>query len=516
VLAADNTTRLCGRCHREHNDLLDTPPPPSTGFFDTDEFRAAFESQHIGKVFKAYRNHPRWHQLLGKPLSQELLARWLGISQGHVSRLETLKPEQYIDALQQYAVTLHLPPQLLWFKLPGQGRLSPPRSSRAFSDLIVPPSRDAVLVAADGMDSIESRVRVSAIAPAGMPNGVSAGTLEILDLWNELMRRRVFLTGAGSVIVPGVPSTITPPMGSDTVDAFEACAAVTASYRRLDGVLGPAAVYTQAAAHHRQLEGWLRGARDDSEQRRVAILAIDASILLAWVNFDLAQYDEAATLTHRAFTVASQLGDLDLQAFLLGRMSRTLSENGHHADALVFAEAAQGIAGTRASPVVRSWLSVTRAYVHACLGDDRACRAAVDSARTLLDRMSGEPAPSYLDFYGGSFLDKWAGKSLLMLAERGVAPVTEAGSIIDQALAGWSRGLSDSGEMLAARAGARLVQREIDEVAQLAGRVYDVAAGTGSRRVLGYVADLRRRLSPYRQTRAVRALDERLLTGRRA
>jgi hypothetical protein len=364
------------------------------------------------------------------------------------------------------------------------------------------------------MEAIESSVRVSAIASSTrMPNEASARTLEILDLWNELMRRRVFLTGAGSVIIPGLPSTITPPMGPDTADAFEACAAVTASYRRLDGVLGPAAVYTQAATHHRQLEGWLRGARDDAEQRLVAFLAIDASILLAWLNFDLAQYDEAATLTHRAFTVASRLGDLDLQVFLLGRISRTLSENGHHADALVFAEAAQGIAGTRAKPVVRSWLSVTRAYVHACLGDDRACRAAVDSARTLLDRATGDPAPSYLDFYGCSFLDKWAGKSLLMLAERGVAPVTEASSIIDHALGSWSRSLSDSGEMLAARACVRLVQRELDEAAQLAGRVYDVAADTGSRRILGYAADLRRRLNPYQQTHAVRALDERLLTG---
>jgi hypothetical protein len=379
--------------------------------------------------------------------------------------------------------------------------------------------RAAVKAAATGRSEGERNPGTPEMAP--MLDEETARTLEeILELWGELMLRRNFLADAGTavttVIVDGLPSAATPPMGPDSVAAVEACAAVTAGYRRLDGVLGPGAVYAQAAAHHRQLDGWLRRTRDDSQWPKVAFLAIDAGILLAWLNFDLAQYDQAAALTHRAFTIAGQLGDLDLQAFLLGRMSRTLSESGAHADALVFAEAAQRVAGTRASPVVRSWLSVTRAYVHACLGEDRACRAAVDSAHKLLDGATGDLAPSYLEFYGRCFLNKWAGKSLLMLAEREAAPVTEASSIIDHALAGWSQSLSDCGEVLAARARVRLVQREIDEAAQLAGRVYDVAAGTGSRRVLGYVTDLRRRLSPYRQTRAVRVLDERLLTGRRA
>lgn len=66
VLAADNTALLCGRCHRDQRDHLGTAPArQSDAFFDTDEFRAAFHSQQIGKVFRAYRNHPRHLQLLG-------------------------------------------------------------------------------------------------------------------------------------------------------------------------------------------------------------------------------------------------------------------------------------------------------------------------------------------------------------------------------------------------------------------------------------------------------------------
>lgn len=168
VLAADNTARLCSRCYREQRDQLRTPPAELRNeFFETDEFRAAFASQHIGKVFKAYRNHPRHLQMFGKALNQELLGRWLGLKQGAVSKLENAKVgEQHIGTLQNYAKILHLPQHLLWFDLPGQSRLSPPLGSRApGSNLIVPASRDDILVAATGMDTLEllQRIRASAI-----------------------------------------------------------------------------------------------------------------------------------------------------------------------------------------------------------------------------------------------------------------------------------------------------------------------------------------------------------------
>lgn len=132
-LAADNTARLCSKCHREHHDQLRIPPAQlNPDFFETDEFRAAFESQHIGKVLKAYRNHPRQLQLFGKALNQELLGRWLGLTQAQVSKLENGKPEHNLETLRNYARILHLPQRRLWFDLPGQSRLDqlPAISSR--------------------------------------------------------------------------------------------------------------------------------------------------------------------------------------------------------------------------------------------------------------------------------------------------------------------------------------------------------------------------------------------------
>lgn len=125
LLAPDNTARLCGRCHREQRDQLRTPPAQLRAeFFETDEFRAAFESQHIGRVIKAYRNHPRHLALFGKALNQDLLGRWLGLNQAQVSRLENGPPEQNLKTLRNYAEILHLPRHLLWFKFPGEGRFT--------------------------------------------------------------------------------------------------------------------------------------------------------------------------------------------------------------------------------------------------------------------------------------------------------------------------------------------------------------------------------------------------------
>lgn len=128
TLAADNTGRLCGTCHRERRDQLSAPAQLKNEFFETDQFRSAFESQHIGKVFKAYRHHPRHLQLYGKALNQELLGRWLGLTQAQVSKLENGKPEQNLEPLRHYAKTLHLPRHMLWFDFPGQSRLTPTQS----------------------------------------------------------------------------------------------------------------------------------------------------------------------------------------------------------------------------------------------------------------------------------------------------------------------------------------------------------------------------------------------------
>lgn len=115
-LARDNTGRLCGLCLRNQQDHLLTPPAHlPDGFWDTDEFLAAFKARHIGKVLKAYRNHEHHRRIYGKAISQTTLGHWLKLDQPGISTLERArKPEVNTDVIEDYAKILHIPRRLLW------------------------------------------------------------------------------------------------------------------------------------------------------------------------------------------------------------------------------------------------------------------------------------------------------------------------------------------------------------------------------------------------------------------
>jgi len=123
----------------------------------------------MGKVFKAYRNHPRHRQLFGKSLNQELLGRWLGLTQAQVSKFENGKPEQNLETLRHYAKILHLPQNLLWFDFPGQSRLSPVRPTGA---LLVPTSQ--------GSEAEQLRYRLHEMFTGGDASGASADDWELI------------------------------------------------------------------------------------------------------------------------------------------------------------------------------------------------------------------------------------------------------------------------------------------------------------------------------------------------
>jgi tetratricopeptide (TPR) repeat protein len=94
--------------------LLAGPPVPPREFWDGDGVREALGSWHMGRVFYAYRNHP-WHP---RPLSQELIGNWLGLTQVQVGRIEKGRAPGEMSKLVAWARILSIPPDLLWFKTP--------------------------------------------------------------------------------------------------------------------------------------------------------------------------------------------------------------------------------------------------------------------------------------------------------------------------------------------------------------------------------------------------------------
>lgn len=103
----------CAECAERTRDLLYRPPEVPQQFWTVDRVRDALESWHMGRVIAAYRIHP-YHR---RPLSQEVVGRWIGMSQAQLSRIEHGPPIKDLDRLTLWARTLRIPPEFLWFKI---------------------------------------------------------------------------------------------------------------------------------------------------------------------------------------------------------------------------------------------------------------------------------------------------------------------------------------------------------------------------------------------------------------
>ena len=122
-LAADNPGRQCGPCQRTQDQSA--PPALPAGFWDAEQIQDALASWHMGRIIHAYRTHPHHRQ----PLTQELVAGWLGLTQAQLSRIENGRAPEELSKLIHYSRTLGIPADLLWFDRPGETR--PRRSTTA-------------------------------------------------------------------------------------------------------------------------------------------------------------------------------------------------------------------------------------------------------------------------------------------------------------------------------------------------------------------------------------------------
>ncbi|TDB80277.1 helix-turn-helix domain-containing protein [Micromonospora sp. KC721] len=114
-LARDNTSGRCGPCQAAERDRVTAPPALAASFWDHGPIRQALAERHLGLVIRAYRCHP-YHGRY--PLPQEIVARWLGISQAQLSRIENGPAIVHLDRLSHWAQLLQIPAHLLWFTLP--------------------------------------------------------------------------------------------------------------------------------------------------------------------------------------------------------------------------------------------------------------------------------------------------------------------------------------------------------------------------------------------------------------
>lgn len=119
LLARDNTEGRCTACMVKSRDNIGAAPEVSAEFWEEPTIREALDDCHMGHVIRAFRQHPDHGR---QPISQQTAARWAGITQAQLSRIETGSPLGHIDRLVQWAEILRIPSLYLWFRVPGQGK----------------------------------------------------------------------------------------------------------------------------------------------------------------------------------------------------------------------------------------------------------------------------------------------------------------------------------------------------------------------------------------------------------
>jgi glycosyltransferase involved in cell wall biosynthesis/transcriptional regulator with XRE-family HTH domain len=150
------------------------PPPVDPAIWSAAEVRVAVRRRHFGELIRAYRF------LAGegrRPLPQERVASWLGITQPQLSRVETGPAVNDLSRLVRWATTLAVPAELLWFRIDdaegpadpdgqrpvGTGRAAPGQSGRAGRPPVGRPVSRPV-----ALSSLPS-LRIGIVAPPWLP-----------------------------------------------------------------------------------------------------------------------------------------------------------------------------------------------------------------------------------------------------------------------------------------------------------------------------------------------------------
>lgn len=142
-LASDNTGLHCAPCGRARNRAPQLP----AAAWRTENMRDALRSKDIALVIQAYRQHPAHGP---RAIPQTELARWLGITQGQISRIENGRNRvRDLDKMIDYARKLGVPADLLWFEIDD---LEPP--PRPQQELLRLPDGKAVPIAAPSAEPI--------------------------------------------------------------------------------------------------------------------------------------------------------------------------------------------------------------------------------------------------------------------------------------------------------------------------------------------------------------------------
>ena len=477
-LARDHHGSQCARCVQRARDWSQQPPPVPAAFWNTPEMRAALSSRHMGQVIRVYRTHPHHPQ----PICQDRAAGWLHLTQTQLSRLETGPAPDSLSKLTHWARVLGVPPDLLWFALPGRAMaraaLVPTTTEPDAEDAAwqVDRSKSAAELCAGELDDMNRRELLRLLSLAGPLGGLADWPLS-----DERLRGR-------------------------DGGALEDYAALNAHLWQVF-VLSRSkpAVFPLIKSHLDTVTTSLQQTQHTDDRRRLCVLAADLFQLAGEVCFDANHYTEAAHCYTLAASASREADAFDLWACALVRHAFIALRERAAGQALPLLELAGSVARRGNSELsTRHWVAAVQAQAFASLGDLDACEHALDQAQEVHDLDCQVHNGGWLRF-DGSRLAEERGTCYVSLRRPDLAEAALTAAL------GQDLSARRRGSVLVDLALIGAQRHDRDQLLAYALPALDTARDTASGYLARRLHELRSQLGPLHADPQVRQLDQHIV-----
>jgi len=476
-LARDNSDALCAACRRQSQEAWLHPPRMPAEFWFTDQMRDALASRHLGQVVRAWRHH--WSHG-PQPIPQEQVAGWFGITQAQLSRIENGPPIRDLGRLIHWARVLHIPPEHLWFDLPGIPRTTPAPTNGASVRVLLP----------DGEWTPESAARLLEELDGAAPEMIPALAARLAHEWLIAEPPQVVEVRAGRRI------------GEDLLGKIER--RVTYLHH-LDDFLGGGDSYQLVRRELGVTVRLLKGAAYTEALGRRLLKAVgELSQVAGWIAVDANEHAAATGHYATGIQAAHAADDPVLAANMVSLLSYMYAGTGNPHEAVLLAHTAMTGAPRSAPAITRTLLAERVAWAHARAGERRKAERALSDADRTFDIYRPEDAPSWVYWLDRDEVDVMAGRCYTELGQP-----HRAEPLLRQALGRYDQRRAREVTLYVSWLAQGYVQTgELDEAAGQASRALLVAAGVNSARGDERVRFLRYLLHPHQDVQAIREFEE--------
>jgi tetratricopeptide (TPR) repeat protein len=331
------------------------------------------------------------------------------------------------------------------------------------------------------------------------------------------MQRRPFLRGLGAFIGLAAASAFIEPWERlshalrhpSRVDraTVSSLASLTVMLESRESQENPRALLGPVEGHLGNMATLLAGS--PPLRPELCSIASETAALAGWLAFDIEDRPAAAGYFRVGIEAAKEANDRALGAYLVGSSCvQPAYRERPYARLRRLEGRTFGFARSDASPSTQAWLATLEAEAHALAGDTSKCLRVFDEAEAAMSRAGGEDESSRprLAFFDP---DRLAGERGVALARLGQPDAAQ--DVLAPALASLDPSVVKTRpRLLAALATAHVQQGDVDRACELGTEALGIAAQQEVQPNLQDVRKLRLDLEPWRDSQAVKDLDEQL------